>query len=144
MSMITNTNEREKVRDWGIDRAPDKRPGVPRERTPRPLEGAHWEEPTPQRATVPVLRRAGLAKLTPVFGTASPPHGWSGELRRVAYEIPDHRASHWVLLLAADRVDAIESDLAGVVRRAWPALLLAGAIGAGIGAARRSRRSIWF
>lgn len=144
MSTSTSMREHAHVPDRGIDLAAEKRPGVPRERPPRPLEGAHWSTPEQQTATVPVFVHANAPGLTPVFGTASPPHGWSGELRRVAYEIPDHRASHWVLLLVADRVDAIESDLGGFVRRSWPMLLLATAVGVGLGAARRPRRFRWF
>jgi hypothetical protein len=46
--------------------------------------------------------------LTPVFGTAQPPRGPSGVLRRAAYRIPEHRALHWLLLVVADRVDVAQ------------------------------------
>ncbi|MCU1575203.1 MAG: hypothetical protein JWO93_3285, partial [Micrococcaceae bacterium] len=49
----------------------------------------------------------------PVFGTSSPPKGLSGMLRKYAYaRFSEGRAAHWLILLAADRVDAIESHLA--------------------------------
>lgn len=53
------------------------------------------------------------AFLTPVFGTSSPPRGLSGVIRKYAYRrFSEGRAAHWLLLIGADRVDAIESHLA--------------------------------
>lgn len=58
--------------------------------------------------------RAALEEATPVFGTAQPPRGASGRLRRWAYSIPETRARRWMLLLAADRVDVLEDRIGGV------------------------------
>lgn len=129
------------IPSWGIDLPRENRPGVPYEHAPHAVPGSHWITPVRQVAHRTVLKRADLARLTPVFGTAQPPHGLSGELRRVAYTIPDHRVRHWLLLFAADRVDVIESDLGGFVKRAWPAVAIAIAAGVAIGARRRRRRS---
>lgn len=85
----------------------EARPGVPREREERPEPGAHWVEPS-QQPGPDAIGRTGLAIPTPVFGTAQPARGASGALRRVAYRIPEHRASRWMLLLAADRLDVLE------------------------------------
>ena len=125
---------------WGIDLDPENRPGVPYEHAPRPVPGAHWITPARQVTSVPVLKAAGVDRLTPVFGTATPPHGISGALRRVAYRAPDHRARHWLLLLVADRVDAIEHNLGGFARRALPVVTIAAAVGLGVSVLRRSRR----
>ena len=143
MSTGTGNGEHPNVASWGIDLPADKRPGVPYEAKPHPLAGAHWIAPVRQVSTTPVLKSASIARLTPVYGTATPPHGLSGDLRRIAYEYPDHQARHWLLLLAADRVDVIESDLGGFIRRAWPLLMVGAAIGAGIGAARRPKRRLF-
>lgn len=102
---------------WGIDEAPERRPGVPMEAEPHPAEGAHGELPARQHPRVTVLRRRGLAELTPVFGTAQPPRGLSGLIRRVAYRIPEHRARHWLMLMAADRVDVLEDRLGHALGR---------------------------
>jgi hypothetical protein len=51
----------------------------------------------------------GTMAKTPVFSTALPPRGLSGALRRLAHRVPDHRATHWLILLLADRIDAVES-----------------------------------
>lgn len=50
--------------------------------------------------------------LPPVFGTTAPLHGLSGAVRRLSYRrCSEARAAHWLLLIAADRVDAVESHL---------------------------------
>jgi hypothetical protein len=50
-------------------------------------------------------------KLTPVFGNACPPRGLSGKIRDFAYNFSEGRLSHWILLMAADRVDVVEEIL---------------------------------
>jgi hypothetical protein len=44
----------------------------------------------------------------PVRGSAQPPRGLSGALRRLAYTIPEHRARRPMLLILADRIDVLE------------------------------------
>jgi hypothetical protein len=117
--MPTETNPQERVPYWGVDQRLEDRPGVPREAPPHALANSHWTVPEQQIPTVVVLKRADLARLTPVFGTAQPPHGLSGMIRRIAYGIPDQFARHWLLLLLADRVDSVGSRL-GRLGRIWP------------------------
>ncbi len=107
-------------RPAGVDGEPGARPGVPREREERREPGAHWVEPS-QQPGPDALGRTGLEVPTPVFGTAQPARGAPGVLRRAAYRLPEHRASRWVLLLAADRLDVLEHRARGA---AWlvPAL----------------------
>ncbi len=89
------------------DARPEQRPGVPMEREPRAVEGAHWAEPERQPEDKRLTRRAELRQLTPVFGTAQPPRGVAGLIRRLAYQIPEHHSRHWMLLLGADRVEVL-------------------------------------
>lgn len=138
--MKTGKMEHVGIPDWGVDLRETDRPGVPKETTPRPVAQAHWIVPERQMAMAPVLKRADLPQLTPVFSTAQPPHGLSGALRRMAYTIPDHRVRHWLLLLVADRVDVIESDVVGFLKRAWPVVAVAAVAGALLGRRRRPRR----
>lgn len=99
---------------WGVDGDLGARPGVPMLLKPQPRGGAHWKQPERQPPPdFPVLKRAELDELTPAFGTAAPPRGLSGVLRRVAYAIPENRVRHVMLLLVADRVDVLESRLLG-------------------------------
>jgi hypothetical protein len=96
---------------WGVDLDPKNRPGVPIEREPRPAGEAHWDQPERQEPRLPHLVRMELGQLTPVFGTAQPPSGLSGLIRRAAYRIPEHEARRWLLLLLADRVEAYATRL---------------------------------
>jgi hypothetical protein len=85
---------------------------VPKLQFHEDLSGAHWEFPERQPERWPRERSIEHAFLTPVFGTACPPHGLSGVIRKFSYRrYSEGRAAHWLLLLLADRVDAWESHL---------------------------------
>lgn len=103
---------RARIPGWGADLDPKDRPSVPRERFDPSLSGAHWDFPERQPQRWPRERSIEHKFLTPVFGTSCPPKGVSGFLRKYAYTLSEARAGHWLILLAADRVDALESNLA--------------------------------
>lgn len=124
----------------GIDARPERRPGVPMETEPRPIGHAHWDQPSRQRPHVRVLKRANLEQLTPVFGTAQPPRLLSGVLRRIAYRVPEHRVTHWALLLLGDRVDVLEHRLGRLLRVGLPLAAAGVAVLAMAPAAGRRRR----
>jgi hypothetical protein len=103
---------RARIPGWGVDLDPADRPSYPKLQYPADT-GAHWEFPDRQPETFPRERSLEHAMLTPVFGTAQPRKGIAGAIRTYAYErFSEGRAAHWLLLVAADRVDAIESHLA--------------------------------
>jgi hypothetical protein len=109
---------RARIPGWGVDLDPKDRPAVPKERFDPELTGAHWEFPQRQPETWPRERSIEHKFLTPVFGTSCRPKGLSGVLRKYAYDkYSEGRAAHWLLLLAADRVDATESTLRSFVSR---------------------------
>jgi hypothetical protein len=104
---------RERIPGWGADLDPADRPSFPQERL-APETGAHWHFPERQPEMSPRERSIEHAGLTPVFGTAQPLHGLSGALRRHAYRrYSEGRAAHWLLLMAADRVEVAQSRLGG-------------------------------
>lgn len=109
--MNTDKNKQKKLPYRGVDRRLEDRPGVPRETMPHPLAGAHWAVPEQQPTNQDVTVRAGLERLTPVFGTCQPPHGLSGVLRRAAYRVGDWHVRHWMILLLADQIDVLESGI---------------------------------
>jgi hypothetical protein len=85
---------------------------VPRERFDPSFSGAHWEYPEEQPEKWPRERSVEHTQLPPVFGTAQPPKGLSGVIRKHAYaKYSEGQAAHWLLLMAGDRIDAIESGL---------------------------------
>ena len=103
---------RARIPGWGADRYPADRPSVPRERFDPSLSGAHWEQPERQPEKWPRERSVEHTQLPPVFGTACPPKGLSGVIRRYAYaKYSEGQAAHWLLLMMGDRVDAAESGL---------------------------------
>lgn len=103
---------RARIPGWGADLDRADRPAFPRE-VPGIETGAHWELPEQQPEHQPRERSVEHARLTPVFGTAVPLKGLSGAIRRYSYRrFSEGRAAHWLLLIAADRVDAVESHLA--------------------------------
>jgi hypothetical protein len=101
---------RARIPGWGADLDPADRPAVPRLQA---LEtGAHWEFPERQPEKWPRERSIEHAFVTPVFGTAQPPKGLSGAIRKLSYaRYSEGRAAHWLLLVLADRVDAWEEHL---------------------------------
>ena len=102
---------RARIPGWGADLDPKDRPSVPRERFDPDLNGAHWDFPERQPEKWPRERSIEHEFLTPVFGTSCPPRGLSGVVRRYAYRYSEGRAAHWLLLMGADRVDALEHHL---------------------------------
>jgi hypothetical protein len=102
----------QRIPGWGADLDPADRPAVPRERFDPGASGAHWDFPERQPEKQPRERSIEHRHLTPVFGTSAPLKGLSGVLRRFSYaRFSEGRAAHWLILIAADRVDAIESHL---------------------------------
>jgi hypothetical protein len=105
----TSDELRARIPGWGADLDPADRPSVPREVLDLGATGAHWDLPEPQPEGEDRERSIEHARLTPVFGTAQPLGGVSGGIRRYAYRRhSEAKAAHWLLLLAADRVDVVE------------------------------------
>jgi hypothetical protein len=103
---------RARIPGWGVDLDPTDRPAVPKERFDPHGSGAHWDFPERQPEKWPRERSIEHKFVTPVFGTSCPPKGISGMMRKFAYKkYSEARAAHWLLLLAADRVDVLESRL---------------------------------
>lgn len=96
---------------WGADLDPANRPAVPMERTPPRLHNVHWDEPAPQPRHVTVFHSNERPGMTPVFGTSVPPSGLSGKMRALAFRYSENDMRHWLILLAADRVNVGEGLL---------------------------------
>ena len=112
----TSEQLRARIPGWGADLDPKDRPSVPRLQFHDDLSGAHWQFPERQPEKWPRERSVEHEMLTPVFGTSCPPKGISGVMRKYAYRRhSEAKAAHWLILLAADRVDAWESHLRSFV-----------------------------
>lgn len=106
---------RARIPGWGADLDPADRPSVPRE-WPSDVHSPYGDEIIPQQdQDRPRERSIEHGRLTPVYGTSCPTRGLSGAVRRLAYaRWSEARAAHWLVLIAADRIDVVESSL-----RSW-------------------------
>jgi hypothetical protein len=134
--------DRATIPGWGADLDRGNRPAVPMERTPPRLDGVHWTAPPPQESAVEILQSTEHFVRPPVFGTSVPPRGISGWIRRRAFRHSENDLRHWLMLLAADRVDVAEGMVADVATspRARTAALTAGAAFIGVWLMRRKSR----
>jgi hypothetical protein len=93
---------------WGADLDRKNRPAIPMERTPPRFIHPHEGKLPQQRENVEILVSTERPGITPIFGTAQPPKGLSGMIRRAAYKWAENDLRRWLLLLAADRVNVVE------------------------------------
>jgi hypothetical protein len=96
------------IQGWGADLDHKNRPAVPMERTPARLIPEPRGPIEQQREDVEVFVSPERPGITPLFGTAQPPRGLSGMIRRAAYKMTENDVRHWLLLLVADRVNMVE------------------------------------
>jgi hypothetical protein len=107
---------RARIPGWGADLDVADRPSVPRERFDPALLGNDWERPERQPEKWRRERSLEHTELPPVFGTTCPPKGLSGAIRKHAYaKYSEGQAAHWLLLMAGDRVDTVESTVGSLL-----------------------------
>ncbi|RYF05634.1 MAG: hypothetical protein EOO78_00565 [Oxalobacteraceae bacterium] len=93
---------------WGSDLDHKNRPAIPMERMPPRFIHVPQGQPVQQAQTVEVFCSPERPGITPIFGTAQPPKWVSGAIRRLAYKLPENDVRHWLMLIAADRVNVVE------------------------------------
>lgn len=107
-----NTNRARKhpdINGWGIDIDPKNDPTYPiKKRTDAEQKGYTWPRPPQQPIDIEVLSSIERPNITAVFGTAAPPEGLSGQLRRFAFKYGEGSYAHWFPLIVADRVNEVE------------------------------------
>jgi hypothetical protein len=98
-----------KIPGWGIDADPENDPTYPmRNIAGDDKAGMSWQRPPQQEERVEVLQSIERNNLSAVFGTSTPPSGVSGMLRRQAFKYSESEWAHWLMLMAADRVNVVE------------------------------------
>ena len=98
-----------KVPGWGVDSDRRNDPTYPmRDRSEDDKNGMSWDRPPQQEETVEVLQSIERNNLSAVFGTSTPPRGLSGAIRRQAFRYSESQWAHWLMLMAADRVNVVE------------------------------------
>lgn len=97
------------IKGWGVDIDPKNDPTYPmKKRTDEEQKGYTWERPPQQESPVEVLHSIERPNLPATFGTTNPPKGLSGQIRRYAFQFSESHYGHWLPLLVADRVQAVE------------------------------------
>lgn len=104
------------VNGWAVDADAENDPTYPmRMRTNDSQEGYTWDRPEQQLEGTEKLQSNERPNLSSVYGTATPPSGLSGMIRRRAFDYSENSYAHWLPLMLADRINMVEgvvSDLA--------------------------------
>lgn len=97
------------IKGWGIDRDPKNDPTYPmKHRTDEEIEGYTWDRPEQQPVNIEVLKSVERPNIPAVFGTAHPPAGLSGAIRRIAFKYSESSYGRWLPLVLADRIAVYE------------------------------------
>jgi hypothetical protein len=108
---------------WGVDADGENDPTWPmRDRSFDDAPGRHWQSPPAQPEEVEVLMSIEHNRRPAVFGTAAPPSGLSGMVRRAAFKFSESRWTHWLLLMGADRINVAEGVIEDLGRGRVPNL----------------------
>ncbi len=109
------------IKGWGIDADPENDPTYPmKKRTNAEHNGYSWERPTQQPIDMEVLHSIERPNVTAVFGTAQPPSGLSGIIRRAAFKSSESSYLRWLPLIVADRVNVVEGILSDLAHGRFP------------------------
>src|SRR5919199_2913959 len=112
------------VPGWGVDADPRNDPTYPmKRRNDAEHAGYSWERPPQQPVDVEVLHSNERPNVSAVFGTSTPPSGLSGMIRRFAFQYSESSYGHWLPLMLADRINAVEGVLHDLARGHVPNVL---------------------
>lgn len=100
---------RKDIPGWGIDADPENDPTYPMKRyTGADHDRLKYDRAPQQLTRTEILVSNERSSITRVFGTSAPPSGLSGVLRRFAFGFSEGSSGHWLTLILADRVNAVE------------------------------------
>jgi hypothetical protein len=120
-AMTTDIDNPQGVNGWNIDADPANNPTYPmRDVSADRAKGSDWQQPTLQAETVEVLESIEYTRRPAVFGTTAPPSGLSGAIRRLAFKRSESDWWHWLLLIAADRVNVVEGIVEDLGKGRFP------------------------
>lgn len=112
------------IKGWGVDADPRNEPTYPMKHyTGDDHKHLNYDRPPQQEETVEILQSIERPTLSAVFGTAVPPSGLSGMIRRLAFKFTESEYGHWLPLLLADRINVVEGILDDIRHGKLPNLL---------------------
>jgi hypothetical protein len=105
------------IKGWGVDADSENEPTYPMKKyTGDDHDGLNYERPPLQPVDVEVLHSNERTGVSAVFGTPLPPSGLSGVIRRFAFKYSEGKWAHWLSLIMADRVNAMEGIVDDIKR----------------------------
>lgn len=112
------------IQGWGADLDPAVRPAVPMHRYPQRFVDMQTDDipAQPLRDDMKVFHSNERPGLTPIFGTAQPPSGISGLLRKASFHYSENDLRHWLMLMFADRVNVVEGIIEDLAQGQVPNL----------------------
>ncbi len=129
--MKKNIINPEHINGWGIDADEQNDPTYPmKHRTNEDHKGYHWERPEQQPVNIEVLHSNERPNVSAVFGTATPPSGLSGMIRREAFKYSESSFAHWLPLILADRINVIEGIVDDIKKGHFPNIFAEKGLGA--------------
>ncbi len=106
---------------WGVDADPENDPTYPyRDRARDEGLTKAWERPPQQHSDFEILQSIEHVRTPAVYGTATPPSGLSGLIRRGAFRWSESNWLHWLLLMGADRINVVEGLVEDLARLKVP------------------------
>lgn len=100
---------KDNIPGWGMDADPENDPTYPMKHwNGADHERIHYEKAPQQPQNVKIFKSIERPAITRVFGTSTPPKGFSGVIRAQAFKYSESRAAHWMMLILADRVGVVE------------------------------------
>jgi hypothetical protein len=113
------------INGWGIDADPLNEPTYPMKKyTGDDHNRSNWLRPALQQEDDTVLKSNERPQVSAVFGSSVAPSGWSGKLRRYAFNFSESSYGHWLPLLLADRVNVVEGIMDDLKNRYVPNIFL--------------------
>lgn len=117
-------NKEKDIEGWGYDADPENDPTYPiKNWTGDDHKRLDYERVIQQPVNDEILKSIERPELTRVFGTSVQPRGVSGALRRFAFKLSEGHAGHWLTLILADRVDAVEGIIDDLKRGYVPNII---------------------
>jgi hypothetical protein len=111
------------IKGWGIDADPENDPTYPMRNRREGSSKYKREGQTQQPVLQEVLHSNERPNISAVYGLGPEPSGLSGKLRRFAFEHGEGEFSHWIPLLFADRINAIEGIVNDIRNGKFPNII---------------------
>jgi len=110
-------NQFSHIKGWGIDADPKNEPTYPMKKyTGDDHNRLNYQRPEQQLQNVEILKSNERPTITAVFGSSTPPSGLSGMIRRYAFKFSESSYGHWLPLILADRINAVEGIIEDLAR----------------------------